>query len=238
MIRILWPTIRPKQAKVRFLEWEALSYDPLNINVHWGLNSDAGRGEINSVPSVSTRNECVSGFFDVYPDARPGVSHTATLLTHGLLGLISDYDVTVLASDDYSVPLGWDSYLYEQFKDFDGMLIANDHKSYTTKTNIVPIPICSGKFLKRLNGILYHPDYSHFFSDQELYDIVMEIGNVKDRRGTTDPRFEHKHWTFGGRQKDEFDLRNNTWWVKDKQTYERRKSLSLDQKLQWNESCG
>ncbi len=116
-------------------------------------------------------------------------------------------DIFVLASDDFDVQQGWDDHLIEQFDGFDGALIVKD--GYKPKTNIIPIPIMHRKMMERLNWIIYHPAYRHFFSDQELYYIVQELGNVKELRGTDTHLFSHKHWTFGGRQKDEFDIRNS-----------------------------
>jgi hypothetical protein len=87
---------------------------------------------------------------------------------------------------------------------------------------------------------LYSPWYHHYFSDQELHDIVVELKLVKDLRGTPSPAFRHLHWSFQGRKKDEFDVRNDKhFWADDYATYHKRKSLSVEEKIKlpdwWSE---
>ncbi len=227
MIRVLWPTVRPKIAVERAAQWRERCDCSDKVSFWFGINKPE---QIDEMKALSEQ-EC--GRYSYFV-AKDGVTDTATKMTRALLanpGNCKDSDIVILASDDYEVEQGWDTYLMAQFSDFNGMLIANDCEHYTPKTNIIPIPICSGAFLKRMNGVLYHPAYSHFFSDEELYSVVMEIGNVRDRRSTGDLRFQHRHWSFQGRTKDVFDLRNNAWWAKDKATHEARKSLSLEEKL-------
>lgn len=237
MINVLWPTIRPKEAYERAKSWHSKrGGDILDASFYFAVNSTEHREALLNLNQGREYLPLLN--VSIFDRARPGVCHSASMLSRYFIPPKCcgyDTDIIILASDDYDVPQGWDSYLIEQFKDFDGMLIVNDHKSYAQATNIIPIPICSGAYLKRLNGIFYHPDFHHFFSDQELYYNALEIGNFKDLRGTDEPRFEHKHWSFGGRKKDAFDNRNNTWWNEDKATYERRKKMTLEQRLIWKE---
>lgn len=212
-------------------KWLSMATNPDNLFFHFGVNSEAHQQEFSTSK--------VFALVHVYENCRPGVAHTVTLMTRSV---IKDYDsgqdIIVLASDDFEAPLGWDEHIANQYSfEWSGALICND--AYAKSTNIVPLPILSGACLKRLNGVVYSPHYSHFFSDQEFFDIVTELKLVKNLRGTGAPKFEHKHWTFGGRQRDKFDERNTTWWDKDKATYERRKSLPVEEKLKlpdwWSE---
>ncbi len=223
MILVLWPTIRPAVALANYKKWLSLCGDPGQVHAIFGVNSTDHWNQLT--PSSSE-----DGFREVVMDGdcRPGVTSMATRLSR-YAKVYLNRDIFVLASDDFNVQQGWDDHLIEQFDGFDGALIVKD--GYKPKTNIIPIPIMHRKMMERLNWIVYHPEFNHFFSDQELFDIVMEIGNTKDLRGTDTHLFSHKHWSFGGRQRDEFDLRNDTWWDEDKATYERRKKLPLAEKL-------
>lgn len=169
----------------------------------------------------------------VHENCRQGITHTATLMTRHLIkdSNCNDGDIVILASDDFTCEKGWDEHVRNQFSfSWDGVLIVRD--GYKFDVNIVPIPVLSAKCLRRLGGVIYSPHYFHFYSDEELYYIAMELGIVKNLRNTDAPLFAHKHWSFNGaRQKDKFDERNNTKWNEDKATYDRRKTLSVEEKL-------
>ncbi len=219
MIKVLWPTIRPDIALTAANGWLSNAADPKNVEIFFGVNKPE-------------HVEVLGHHAYLFESARPGVTATATCLTRLFGG--SRNDIIVLASDDFTCEKGWDAHLESEFSTFDGALIVND--GYKVGTNIIPIPVVCGSFLDRLNGILYHPTYNHFFSDEELFYVVQEIRNVKDLRGTKSPLFAHKHWSFGGRKKDEFDHRNNKWWDEDKKTFEARKGFPLEKKLELPEN--
>ncbi len=219
MIKVLWPTIRPSVALTAANGWLSNATNPKNVEIFFGVNKPE-------------HVDVLGHHAYLFESARPGVTATATCLTRLFGG--SRNDIIVLASDDFTCEKGWDEHLESEFKDFDGALIVNS--TYAPKTNILEIPVVSGSFLDRLNGILYSPIYHHFFSDQELFDIVMEIGNVKNLRGTSAPKFKHLHWSFQGRKRDEFDIRNNGWEKEDRATYELRKNWPLEKKLELPET--
>ena len=222
-IRVIWPTIRPKVAIENATDWDKKSVGKDAVFV-FGTNSKQDTDAL-----FEGRFERAE--FYTFPCARPGVCETVTrMIKHELNEFeINDDSIVVLASDDFEAPDHWNAHLIEQFKDFDGALIVED--GYKVDTNIIPLPVVSGAFLKKLNGIIYHPDYYHFFSDQEFFELVTEMKAVKNLRGTGALKFSHKHWSFGGRKKDAFDLRNNIRWREDKATYERRQKLSIEEKL-------
>ncbi len=219
MIKLLWPTVRPSVALTAANDWLSKSTDPANVEIIFGVNKQE-------------HVDVLGHHAYLFESARPGVTATATCLTRLFGG--KDKDIIVLASDDFTCEKGWDAHLEKEYENFDGALIVND--GYKIGTNIIPIPVVCGSFLSRLNGIAYHPAYNHFFSDEELFYVVQEIGNVKDLRGTKSPLFAHKHWSFGGRKKDDFDNRNNKWWDADKKMFELRKSWPLEKKLELTEN--
>lgn len=219
MINVLWPTIRPEVAMAQSQQWLDAAADPGHVSIEFGVNSDEHAAKIR-IDTFRT--------LTVVRDVRAGVTATATALSQYVAHEAADDGVIVLASDDFEAPEGWDNHLL----DIENLnaLIVND--GYKPDTNIIPMPVVSGAYLRQLNGILYHPQYSHFFSDQEMYDVTAQLGGVINLRGTSSPKFSHKHWSFGGRKKDEFDLRNNAWWNQDKATYEKRKSWPIEKKLE------
>ena len=229
MINILWPTVRPHVAAAMAKDW-AKKADGDDFEIKFGVNDEA---HFDILTGCDTG--CAFDFkFSVHLelDARPGITHTATRMSVSASGEYAG--IYILASDDFEAPKGWDTHLKEQFKDFDGALICND--GYKPGTNIIPIPIMGAGMMKSLRGIIYHPEYHHFFSDQELFDVVNELNPknhcVRDLRATKASQFRHRHWSFsGGRKKDNFDLRNNGWWKEDEETYKRRLGLSVEEKL-------
>ncbi len=221
MIRILWPTVRPAIAVTAAKLWLEKATDCGDIDFEFGVNSTVDRDVLFNRAKGYTVCLC--------EDARPGVAAAATHLSFHYAQLCQNNDIIILASDDFEVEQGWDEHLRQVYADFDGALIPNS--DYAPLTNILEIPIVSGKLLKQLNGVLYSPFYHHFFSDQELHDIVSEMGVVKNLRGTNAPKFRHRHWSFQGRKRDEFDIRNDKMWGEDKATYGSRESLPLAEKL-------
>ncbi len=228
MIRILWPTIRPAVALNRAKEWRDRCADQSQVHFWFGVN--VASYEDGCAVDFAFKGKAGYSVFD----AGPGVTDTATQMTQELIDPfnedhVSDKEVVVLASDDFEVPQGWDAHLVEQFKDFDGALIVND--GYKRGVNIIPLPIVSGACLRKLNGVVYNPAFHHFFSDQEMHDICQELKIVKDLRGSDAPAFSHKHWSFGGRDRDVHDMRNTEWWTEDKKTYDLRKDWPVSEKL-------
>lgn len=231
MIIVLWPTVRPSTAYANAKKWMASATTPRQVEFWFGVNSDADKAalmqaEINTGMLDSRYSQCY-----LYKNARQGVTYTATKMSRLAATKIKDEDILVLASDDFTAPPGWDEHLRNQYAyAWDGALIVHD--GYKPETNIIPMPVVSGSVLRLLNGILYHPAYHHFYSDEELYYVATELKRVKNLRGTDAPKFEHKHWSFNGaRQKDQFDARNQTKWDHDKAVYLSRKALPVEEKL-------
>lgn len=226
-IFVLWPTARPEMAVIRANGWQ------LNADKKAGAECFCfGINDVNHEKIMSSQLNPMLSLFFCYPNARKGVTHTATLMSLDVAEkkTIDDSDIVVLASDDFSAPLHWDTHLREQFENFSGVLNVND--GYKVGTNIIPIPVMDAATLRKLNGIIYNPVYSHMFSDQELYDIAVELNILKDLRRTNSPVFSHQHWSFGSsRVRDVVDERNTNFWQNDKAEYERRKSLPAASKL-------
>lgn len=238
MIFVLWPTCRPQVAITRATQWLERASDKTSMQFMFGVNTDEHLALLMAMPNPLRER---SVWF-LYPDCRPGATATATKLTRMLVqdfGASLDRSIVVLASDDFESPQNWDSHLLSEALPYTKehpelrtmvALIVND--GYKKDTNIIPLPVVSGPCLKRLNGIIYHPNFRHFFSDEELFYVATELGLIRNLRGTDAPVFHHRHWSFSGRDRDQFDERNNTHWTEDKATYDLRKDWPVEKKLE------
>ena len=107
MIRILWPTIRPREAMDRANEWreKATRHNARDhFRIQFGINDEAHRKAFED-----------AGEDYMWFDVRPGVCATATKMSRAVAEMCCDTDIIVLASDDYSAPIGWDYHLAAQY---------------------------------------------------------------------------------------------------------------------------
>lgn len=213
-IFLLWPTIRPTEFKEAYKIWLSRAKEPCRIHLKVAVNTDEQKAQID-YPVVVVGND------------RPGVTYAAHQLTKNLDGIPGD--VVVLASDDIVPPVNWDQWLIEQFHagDFWGCIAVNDGHN---TADVVTVPIMDFVCLRLLNKIIYHPAYHHLYSDNELFDNVRELGLLRDLR-KSEVIFEHKHWHCNKRPKDVVDE-----WIyarnkEDYDTYLKRKSLPLNERL-------
>jgi hypothetical protein len=68
------------------------------------------------------------------------------------------------------------------------------------------------------------------YADCELYLNAKELGIIIDRRDSH-IIFEHKHWTNGKREQDDNDKGYYTNWRIDEETWNKRKLMSLKDRL-------
>jgi tetratricopeptide (TPR) repeat protein len=218
-IHVLWPTKRIVSAKNSAENhWIGKASDPNVVDIYFGVDGFdkfdvKTNGRFKIIETTKTRN---------------GVAQAAFELSHRLVG--KPGDLVVLASDDFEPPEKWDQFLFEQFNAFDGSICVNNgHPPYMGL--VCDIPIMEYSCLKRLEGVIYHPAYSHCYSDNELYDILTEKGWLKDLRGSDTPTFVHHHWRLEKRKRDEIDASVDYMASTDCNTYNDRKSLSCGLKL-------
>lgn len=164
-----------------------------------------------------------------------GITKPLTKLTQSLQGCgLSDDDIIVVMSDDFFPPDRWDDILYKQFSGFNGALNVFDGGPPEVQKSIITIPIMTYWCLKRLNHIIYHPAYTHMFSDNELFDILTQIKMMKTLDKSPENTFEHRHWSRGTRKMDDVDRQlNDQSYRIDEETYKKRKLLSVEKKLKY-----
>lgn len=223
-MHILWPTVRPAMAADRARKWIATASKPDSLH----FNFCVGGGDESHLTRLTAKNKVIWSL----KSPHPGVCHPATKMTRACV--LADDDILILASDDFEpVSAGWDGSVRGAFKPDGPGCLLND--GYRPGTNIVPIPVITGRLLKKLNGIVYHPAYRHFFSDQELYDILIEMGEIVEQR-EGQALFKHLHHSFDGRRRDIHDANNQNGWSRDKKMYWERKRMTLDSKLKFPET--
>jgi hypothetical protein len=83
-----------------------------------------------------------------------------------------------------------------------------------------------------MNKIIYHPYYNHLCSDAELYLNAKELNLIIDeRKDDKDYIFQHFHWSNGKRNADINDKNYYSQFESDKQKWEKRKKMSLNERL-------
>lgn len=233
MIHILWPTVRPQMAADRAKIWIERSCAGMRSSNCHIVFSVEPRDDAGPLRKLRDDFQAITVFTSASP--YPGVCHSATTLTQRFD--VGEKDVVVLASDDFEPSAAteftkrhWDSAIEKFFAENKHGCLLDD--GYKSGTNIVSIPIVSGALLKSLGNVLYNPHYHHFYSDQELHDILTEMDEIVDLRDKEVPLFKHLHWSFNGRTRDLHDSRHQEAWRRDRATYESRKSLPLARKFE------
>lgn len=149
-----------------------------------------------------------------------------------------DDDIVVFGSDDFTPPKEWDVYLKSKLENKNGVLFVRDGYQLPDSSNMlypaITIPILTGKALRDMNSTIYHPCYSHMFSDCELYLTSKELGLLIDDRINDSTTFEHHHWANNKRKPDQNDQSYHTKWKDDELTWNKRKIMDVQDRLKTN----
>lgn len=216
MIHILWSTVRPQQFSNAYNMWKVFAHDPSQLKLKVAVDNG---GDKNYLQDEKVKD------ITIVDNPKHGVVLPIYRLCEQLNDLADD-DLIILASDDFTPPRGWDIYLYDQFENFDGVFKVNDGPMKP----IVTLPVLTYKAFKQLNRVIYHPAYNHMFSDQEMHDVVHELGICK-HASASDPLFTHRHYVNGMREKDQFDERLMDKFKESRILYQERRKLSIEERL-------
>ena len=214
MIHILWPTARIDVFTKTHQHWLDTASNVSKITTHVGLDADIDKTTIADEIKVVR-----------YNGQSHGVAKVAYYMSSKLVA--DDSDIVILASDDMFSPINWDTWICENLTT-PGALLVNDGYQFG---GCVTLPIMTFSCLKMLNRIIYHPSYSHQYSDAELYDILCEMRLLRDMRAPCHPIFEHRHWACGKRQHDSVDVAACSAGGADNDNYLRRRRMPLQCKL-------
>jgi hypothetical protein len=225
MIHILWATIRPQMFNVVYKMWLERSSNK-DIITHVAVNSEA---DANIVKQVLGKNDEVI----IVTTDRKGVCYPSYMLSSKLEA--NKDDIVIFASDDFTPPNQWDSYLNSKLNNKEGALFVRDGYQAPDSSNMlhpcITIPIMTYGCLEKLNKVIYHPAYYHMFSDCELYLNLKDLGLLIDDRMTDVTIFEHHHWAGGKRNPDQNDQNYNSKWVEDDIMWKKRNLMSVEERL-------
>jgi len=222
-IHILWATIRPEMFKSTYKYWLREAVNPQGINIHIAVDTEEQREQLKEFKD----SEVI-----IVANNIKGVTYPCYVLSKNLKA--NPEDIVIFASDDFFPMPKWDVALFQEFKDFDGALLVDDRLN--SKYGIVTIPIMMYSTLQKMNGIIYHPAYTHCWSDNELLEVLSELKILKNITDKPEVYFEHRHYSNGMRVRDASDIGHSERDAIDKQTYNTRKSLSVQDKLKVNDT--
>lgn len=219
----LWGTIRPDFAKITHAEWIAKCSDPSNVFTKFAVKTLEQKQQIDS---FNLQNCDV-----IIVDDRTGYNNAVTVAGRQLE--CNDDDIILYLSDDFTPPDKWDVYINKKFENWNDALFLHDGYQQVVKDGMLCITLGCMTFscLKKLNKILFHPDYIHFFSDNEAFINLKELGLLKDDRDIDNVVFQHNHYVTGRRKQDEHDLNNYASWEIDKATSIRRLNMPIEERL-------
>lgn len=113
-------------------------------------------------------------------------------------------DLFVCISDDFGCQVDWDIKLLHHIK---------DKRDFCAKTlddiqpTLITLPIMDRTYYERFNYI-YHPDYKHMFSDQEMTSVAIMTGKYLK----FNILFPHNHYSTGKTPKDSINKKNDATW--------------------------
>jgi hypothetical protein len=212
-IYILWATIRPNVFKDMHTKWIERSKNPENLITKVAVNNSIQARLIPDYDIIIVEPKGI------------GVCEPCWKLCQSIMP--EDNDIVVFASDDFLPPQNWDEYLINKLSGRSGGLMVRDGYQLPDSSNMlypaITIPIITGDFFKKMNRVIYHPSYTHMFSDCELYLNLKEMGGLIDDRLTDETVFEHLHYIRGKRMADDADKAYNIKWKEDEENWNKRK---------------
>lgn len=238
MIILCWATIRPEEFKEKHNVWIERAVNKEFVCTLLVLNTDEDIKRLTNEDNIC--NVLVLG-----TNKRKGVCYPCSELMKQFNNnphlILDDDDIIVFASDDMAPPKHWDELIYNSFCKFGGTdfrhgcLEINDGYQLSDYSNMeypcISLPIMTFATLKALNYTIYSDNYNHLFSDCELYMNLKEMDLLIDARNIT---FEHKHWSNKKRNIDENDKQYYSFMEEDRNTWLKRKELSLEERLKNN----
>lgn len=135
--------------------------------------------------------------------------------------LFSRGDLLIDISDDFDCPPEWDKLLRDALKGKSDFIVKTDDGVKVegiNSDNIIALPIMDRVYYNRF-GHIYHPDYNHFFGDEELSNV----GDILGKKITLPITFEHIHYVMGKAKEDATNRKNNKFFERDKETFKIRK---------------
>ncbi len=135
-----------------------------------------------------------------------------------------DWNILIVAADDL-IPQekGYDEIISKSmeifYPDTDGILHFYDGHRMDLNT----MPIIGRRYYERLKYV-YNPDYISVWCDNEFQDVatILKKQTFIDRM-----LIDHQHPIWLGKEMDELGKKNESFFLQDKETYERRKAINF-----------
>jgi len=191
-IKLITATVRPAMFASNMNEWKIQCEDWNNVDLTVAVNTLEEKLLIEEMFEEAK----VIAIGDNIGVVKPIFEITKTLD-------IGDDDILLAMFDDVACIKNWDVYIKSQFEDYTGSILLNDgiQDPITRGLIAITMPIMDGRTLKKLNRIIYHPEYMHYYADNEVYSNLLELGLIKDIRRDDVTTFQHLHYYGVNRRK-------------------------------------
>jgi hypothetical protein len=212
--------------KMNFTRWVANSRDFSKVDVVIAVNTQQQKNEIEKdFPNIDIK---VIG-------ENLGVCKPIYEITKDLQG--DDSDILIGIFDDVNCIPQWDEFLLSKFENYSGALLINDGIQIPDENAVliaITMPVMDLATLKKLNRVIYHPEYKHYFADNEIHINLMDLGLLKDIRFEDSTVFQHEHYSIVHKRKlDEVDNEIISQCGNyDRAVFEKRMKLPLDKRLE------
>jgi hypothetical protein len=223
-IYILWASIRPDFVQKTSQVWINNCTNKENLFFKIAMASEEQKILVESYQIPNCEVSCIT--------ERGGYNYAITQLTLNLE--VNDDDILVLLSDDFSCLPAWDKYLLKKFDSWEWALFLDDGCQDVHRKSgklCITLACMTYKCLKRLNKVVFTPNYYHFFSDDEAFHNLYDLGLLKDDRDKDHFIFHHQHHSSGYRARDQHDFTAVEHWDQDNAMWNKRSQMNVQDRL-------
>lgn len=193
---------RPKQADETIKKWRSNAFYPEYIE--YILSVDKDDRDLRRYKAVGIENHIYVAV-NRNKSAIEAINNAAKVSTANLI---------IVVSDDFDCPKNWDLKLKKELAEKEDYLVKTQDGIQKT---LITLPIMDRTYYNRF-GYIYHPDYKHMFSDQEM----TAVGHLLGRVITLDLMFPHNHYSTGKSRKDSINTKNNMTWNQGSSVFAKR----------------
>lgn len=221
-IIMLWATVRPDMFLDNWNKWFNNAVYKDNIELYVVVNNQ------NQKDYIYNNNMHIKEI-EVY-GANRGICRPLYYLSRNITANIDD--IIMVVCDDVSCIHKWDKILFNLYENINGAIFLNDGiQDKADYKPAVTMPVMDYATFHLLNKAIYHPSYYHYYSDNELYNNLVELKLLSDltKSGIT---FQHNHHVTKHRKKDEIDeITHKGCWTHDEDNFMKRKNMIIWERL-------
>lgn len=131
-------------------------------------------------------------------------------------------DIFIVVSDDTDCFQRWDEAILKEVEGKEDWIMKTQDG---IQKWLITMTLMDRKYFNRF-GYIYYPGYDHLWADTELTAVADLTGRVIK----SDLLFPHKHYSVGGSDKDELNVRNDKTWPQGEELFHRRLRKRFDLK--------